>query len=181
MVDSLHGFSSVNYFPHFPSISDSLTLRHPRTNSPLVVLHGPGDPKRQCSTISFSLYDSNAKWICHWYVKQFEKNEPNIKFIPSFYLFRIVDRLATKSNISLRVGCFCNPGVAQVALRIPTSTLVSCVVRNVGHPSEEMISQRQGGLSDFVFFNKGINDWVQLLHVWVESIRSVSSGFPLGL
>ena len=56
---------------------------------------------------------------------------------------RIVDQLATKANVSLRVGCFCNPGIAQVALRIPTSTLVTCVVKNVVHPSTHFYLRRE--------------------------------------
>src|SRR6266545_5493211 len=37
---------------------------------------------------------------------------------------RYVDRLARKQNISLRTGCFCNPGAGEVAFTISRETLV---------------------------------------------------------
>jgi molybdenum cofactor sulfurtransferase len=37
---------------------------------------------------------------------------------------RYVDRVATQHNISLRTGCFCNPGAGEVAFTISRETLV---------------------------------------------------------
>ena len=37
---------------------------------------------------------------------------------------RYVDRVARRHNISLRTGCFCNPGAGEVAFTISRETLV---------------------------------------------------------
>jgi selenocysteine lyase/cysteine desulfurase len=37
---------------------------------------------------------------------------------------RFVDRIAQKHSISLRTGCFCNPGAGEVAFTISRETLV---------------------------------------------------------
>ena len=37
---------------------------------------------------------------------------------------RYVDRVATRRRISLRTGCFCNPGAGEVAFTISRETLV---------------------------------------------------------
>ena len=37
---------------------------------------------------------------------------------------RYVDRIAAAQNISLRTGCFCNPGAGEVAFTISSETLL---------------------------------------------------------
>ena len=37
---------------------------------------------------------------------------------------RYVDRIASEHNISLRTGCFCNPGAGEVAFTISRETLL---------------------------------------------------------
>ena len=44
---------------------------------------------------------------------------------------RLVDRVAAEHNISLRTGCFCNPGSAELVYDIPPETLL----RRTGSPS----------------------------------------------
>jgi selenocysteine lyase/cysteine desulfurase len=42
---------------------------------------------------------------------------------------RWIEAKANEQNISLRTGCFCNPGAGEVALEISSSELTSCFAR----------------------------------------------------
>eukprot|EP00741_Cyanophora_paradoxa_P012759 tig00020629_g12324.t1 len=74
-------------------------LRHPRTGRPLVRLFGPGpDPDmeagRRGATLVFNLFDADGRGV----------------------YFGLVERLAAERGISLRTGCFCNPGCMEKVL-----------------------------------------------------------------
>jgi selenocysteine lyase/cysteine desulfurase len=43
---------------------------------------------------------------------------------------RVVEHLATEEGISLRAGCFCNPGGGELALGISSGELTSCFIKN---------------------------------------------------
>jgi selenocysteine lyase/cysteine desulfurase len=43
---------------------------------------------------------------------------------------RLVERRANAAHISLRTGCFCNPGDGELALGISADELTSCFVRH---------------------------------------------------
>ena len=43
---------------------------------------------------------------------------------------RSIEQEANKHNISLRTGCFCNPGGGELALGISADELTSCFIRN---------------------------------------------------
>jgi selenocysteine lyase/cysteine desulfurase len=47
---------------------------------------------------------------------------------------RQVEELASERNISLRTGCFCNPGAGELALGLSRQKLESCF----GAPGERM-------------------------------------------
>jgi selenocysteine lyase/cysteine desulfurase len=47
---------------------------------------------------------------------------------------RAIERQANQVNISLRTGCFCNPGAGEIALGISQPELVACFNR----PSERL-------------------------------------------
>jgi selenocysteine lyase/cysteine desulfurase len=42
---------------------------------------------------------------------------------------RWIENQANKKNISLRTGCFCNPGAGELALGISSEELTSCFLR----------------------------------------------------
>ena len=69
-----------------------LEMRHTNGN-PLVRIYGPVTTANRGGTVSFNLYDPEGTLID----------------------FRRVEELANKENISLRTGCFCNPGVNEIA------------------------------------------------------------------
>jgi selenocysteine lyase/cysteine desulfurase len=73
----------------------------------LARIYGPRTAMRRGGTITFNFYDRNGRAIDH----------------------RDVEQRANVSNISLRTGCFCNPGGGEIALGITGTELSSCFHR----------------------------------------------------
>lgn len=69
-----------------------------------IKLYGPATSERRGGTITLNFYDRNGRAIDH----------------------RLVEERANQANISLRTGCFCNPGAGEVALEISKPELVAC-------------------------------------------------------
>jgi len=76
-------------------------LRH-HDGSPVTTIYGPRGLDRRGGTVSFNFLHPNGEIIDE----------------------RYVDRIAQKHSISLRTGCFCNPGAGEVAFTISRETLV---------------------------------------------------------
>ncbi|MGD0121304.1 MAG: aminotransferase class V-fold PLP-dependent enzyme [Candidatus Limnocylindrales bacterium] len=81
------------------------SLRH-GGGEPVVRVYGPVDASNRGGTIALNLYDSNGRFIDH----------------------RIVEQRANEAGISLRTGCFCNPGGGEVALGLSAEELSTCFV-----------------------------------------------------
>ncbi len=84
-----------------------LRLRHDNGRG-LVLLYGPPDTKMRGGTITFNLQDAGGRIIDH----------------------RLIESQANHRNISLRTGCFCNPGAGELALGLSRSELTDCFTRN---------------------------------------------------
>ncbi len=82
------------------------SLRH-ANGEPIARIYGPADALDRGGTIALNLYDTNGHFIDH----------------------RIVEQRANEASISLRTGCFCNPGGGEVALGLSADELTSCFVR----------------------------------------------------
>ena len=67
-------------------------------------IYGPRSGIRRGGTVTFNLYDRQGRAIDH----------------------RDVEERANAANISLRTGCFCNPGGGEIALGITGTELSSC-------------------------------------------------------
>lgn len=78
-------------------------LRH-RNGAPLVRLHGPADTRRRGGTIAFNLDDPGGN--------------------PHDY--RRIEALAAGAGISLRTGCFCNPGAGEAAHSLTSEEMGRC-------------------------------------------------------
>ncbi len=87
-------------------LRELLALRH-SDGSALVRLYGPASGEMRGGTITFNLSDRDHYFIDH----------------------RLVEQRANQANISLRTGCFCNPGGGELALGISAEELSSCFVR----------------------------------------------------
>ena len=78
-------------------------LRH-SDGSPIARIYGPRSHARRGGTVTFNFYDRQGRPLDH----------------------RDVEQRANAANISLRTGCFCNPGGGEIALGITGSELSSC-------------------------------------------------------
>lgn len=68
-------------------------LRHD-SGEPLVRIYGPSNTENRGRTIAMNLFDRTGRWIPH----------------------QMVEAVAAQQRISIRTGCFCNPGVAEQTL-----------------------------------------------------------------
>ena len=77
------------------------SLRH-SNGSPAAVIYGPRSWDRRGATVAFNFLHLDGRVIDE----------------------RYVDRVASLRKVSLRTGCFCNPGAGEIALTISRETLV---------------------------------------------------------
>jgi selenocysteine lyase/cysteine desulfurase len=84
-------------------IEQLLALRH-GNGRPLVRLYGPGTTEGRGATLAMNLYDAAGRVIDHPFV----------------------ERSAGEQRISLRTGCFCNPGAGEVALGLTRPEIEHC-------------------------------------------------------
>lgn len=87
-------------------LQNMMEIRH-SNGRPLVKIYGPVTTEQRGGTIAFNFVDSQGRVIDHRYVEQ----------------------RANQRNISLRTGCFCNPGAGEVALGISPAELTTCFTR----------------------------------------------------
>jgi selenocysteine lyase/cysteine desulfurase len=81
---------------------DSLRgLRH-SDGSPAATIYGPSTSQGRGATIAFNFLQRDGRVVDE----------------------RYVDRVAARHNISLRTGCFCNPGAGEIAFTISRETLL---------------------------------------------------------
>jgi molybdenum cofactor sulfurtransferase len=78
-----------------------VSLRH-ASGEPAATVYGPCDFGRRGATIAFNFLHPDGRVVDE----------------------RYVDRVARRHSISLRTGCFCNPGAGEVAFTISRETLV---------------------------------------------------------
>jgi len=78
-------------------------LRH-ANGRPLVRVYGPATAEHRGGAVTMNFYDAQDQIIDHLEIEQ----------------------AAAKQNISLRTGCFCNPGGGEVALQLSKTELIGC-------------------------------------------------------
>jgi hypothetical protein len=77
------------------------SLRH-SNDAPAATIYGPRELDRRGATVAFNFLHPDGRVVDE----------------------RYVDRVARQHTISLRTGCFCNPGAGEVAFTISRETLV---------------------------------------------------------
>jgi selenocysteine lyase/cysteine desulfurase len=82
----------------------NLTAMKHSTGVPLVRLFGPATTEDRGGAVTVNFYDKNDQAFDH----------------------RFIESEANKVNISLRTGCFCNPGAGEIALGISRVELDVC-------------------------------------------------------
>ncbi len=85
------------------TLEQFLALRHPN-GRPMLQVYGPTHTRQRGATLAFNLLDDAGGLIDH----------------------REVEQRANAQRISLRTGCFCNPGVGEAALDITRDDLARC-------------------------------------------------------
>ncbi len=100
-----------------------LSLRH-SNGTPLAEVYGPHTTDRRGGTIALNFFDPDGSMIDE----------------------RVVDRRASEIRLSLRTGCFCNPGAGEAAFNLSKETL-----RNVFHEESRdtlpQLFKGEGGMS----------------------------------
>lgn len=84
-------------------IEELRKLRH-RNGKQLVRIYGPLEMTMRGGAVTMNFYDAGDRVIDH----------------------QLVEQQAASLNISLRTGCFCNPGGGEVALELSKSELIGC-------------------------------------------------------
>jgi molybdenum cofactor sulfurtransferase len=83
---------------------DNLRALRQSNGQRLARIYGPQSTDRRGGTVTFNFYDAGGRALDH----------------------RAVEARANAANLSLRTGCFCNPGGGEVALDISGTELASC-------------------------------------------------------
>jgi len=83
---------------------DQLKLMKNSSGVPLVRIYGPTDTEGRGSAVTVNFYNKDGHIIDH----------------------RDIEEAANRVNISLRTGCFCNPGAGEIALEISSMELAAC-------------------------------------------------------
>jgi molybdenum cofactor sulfurtransferase len=78
------------------------------TNAPLARIFGPTHTEGRGGTVTFHLFNKDGVIIDHHFIES----------------------EAGKRNISLRTGCFCNPGAGEAALEISEQKLSACFAQH---------------------------------------------------
>jgi selenocysteine lyase/cysteine desulfurase len=81
---------------------------HHGNGVPLVAFYGPRTDEKRGGTVAFNLRDARSRLIDH----------------------QTVEESANRHRISLRTGCFCNPGAGELALGLTRSELLTCFRRS---------------------------------------------------
>ena len=112
------------------------SLRH-SDGSPAATVYGPRSREERGGTIAFNFLHPGSRVVDE----------------------RFVDRVATRHGISLRTGCFCNPGAGEIAFTISEQTLLGGefgegmvledYIRQIGLPSGGAIRASLGIASNF--------------------------------
>jgi molybdenum cofactor sulfurtransferase len=89
---------------------DNLTSMKHSNGTQLVQVYGPTTMHKRGGAVTVNFYDPNHNALDH----------------------RFIEQQANEANISLRTGCFCNPGAGEVALEISRVELDVCFTQ-AGH------------------------------------------------
>jgi len=92
-IDNIH--DRVTAFTDY-LLKELTTLKHDN-GATLVKVYGPVDTDMRGGTLAINFFDPSGKVFDH----------------------NLVEDTASQFNISLRTGCFCNPGAGELALNIP--------------------------------------------------------------
>jgi selenocysteine lyase/cysteine desulfurase len=85
-------------------IQELVALRH-GSGERLIRVYGPLETRARGGTIALNVYDTQGRHVDH----------------------RAVEERANAWGISLRTGCFCNPGAGEMALGLERGEVLTCL------------------------------------------------------
>ncbi|KFX92869.1 hypothetical protein O988_07092 [Pseudogymnoascus sp. VKM F-3808] len=94
-------------------IKEMLELRH-QSGLPLIRFYGPTDMYMRGGTIAYNYIDTNGDVVDE----------------------RIVEQRGNRINLSLRSGCFCNPGASEAAFRLEKEALIEAFETALQHEAK---------------------------------------------
>ena len=107
-------------------VNSLMELRH-ANGEPLVRIYGPTDTEARGGTVTVNFYDPRGKLIDH----------------------RGIEKLAGAHGISLRTGCFCNPGAGEVAHGLTEEDMAKAFASNERMTHDQFLNalEQQDGKS----------------------------------
>ncbi len=113
---------------------DKLAAMHHSNGAPLIRIYGPLDTSMRGGTVAFTCYDPDGKLID----------------------YKRIEDAANQINISLRTGCFCNPGAGEVANGLTKEDMVPCFKNEERMTFEQFIQVMDGKASGAVRVSVGL-------------------------
>jgi len=129
---------------------DQLMGMNHTTGKPLVRLYGPANTDQRGGTVTINLFDPDGK----------------------VFDFRDVESAANDRNISLRTGCFCNPGAGEVANNLSAEDMRACFQQEERMSFEEFLLVMDGRSPGAVRASLGIASNFSDVYQFVEFARS---------
>ncbi len=126
-----------------------MSLRH-ANGRPLVRLYGPASTEGRGSTVTVNLFDPDGQ----------------------LFDFRAVERAANERQISLRTGCFCNPGAGEVMNNLTADDLRGCFKHEERMTFEEFLLVMDGRASGAVRVSLGIASNFSDVYHFMEFVRT---------
>ncbi|MEO5817098.1 MAG: aminotransferase class V-fold PLP-dependent enzyme [Gemmatimonadaceae bacterium] len=84
---------------------DALTSSRHRNGRPLAEVYGPHDSESRGATVAFNVLTHSGD------------------VVP----YAVVEQRARDAHVSVRGGCFCNPGASEAAFRFPADAMAQCL------------------------------------------------------
>ena len=121
------------------------SIRH-KNGTPVVEIYGPRDTRMRGGTIAMNFQDPNGK----------------------VFNFHRIEESAGKFNISLRTGCFCNPGAGEIAFGLTKSDMSDCFENEERASFEHCIIASKGKTAGAVRVSLGIASNFHDVHRFLE-------------
>jgi selenocysteine lyase/cysteine desulfurase len=125
-------------------------LRH-SNGMPLVRIYGPVEMGGRGATVAMNFYDADERIMD----------------------FRRIERLANERYISLRTGCFCNPGAGEVANALSAAEMASCFISKERMTFEQFLAVMDGKASGAVRVSLGVASNFADVHSFAAFARSL--------
>ena len=114
-------------------LAELTAMRH-SNGMPLVRIYGPTEMHDRGATIAMNFYDAEERIMN----------------------FRRIEQLANERRISLRTGCFCNPGAGEVANHLSAAEMASCFINKERMTFEQFLAVMDGKASGAVRVSLGV-------------------------